>query len=165
MVMKISKRTLSWRVSHITTFKNNQNGSQLLSNQLRNSHHATETMVLMVKTAIERYATALTDLWMAQMELLALEKNQKRSPTIKPMPRPEDHTKQLVMLRPHPPRQPLLTHGQLPRPLFKLTKLRKRMIRRMMMKMMKFPQTKLKKFPFFRLSPEECTLPTLEENE
>jgi hypothetical protein len=120
----------------------------------------------MVRTAIKRYATALMDLWMAHQELLALEKNQKTSLTIKPMPRPEDHTKQPVMPRPHPLRQHQLTHGQLPRLSFKFKKLlRRMMIRRMMKMMMKFHQTKLKKFPSFRLLPVECTQPTLEENE
>jgi len=168
MVMRISMKTLSWRVSHITTSKNNlnKNGSQSLSSQLSPFHHVTETMVLMARTAIEKYATALMDLWMVQVELPALEKSQRISLTIKLMPRLEDHSKQLVMLRLPPPKQPQLTHGQHPRPSSKLKKLRRRMIRRMeKMKKTKFHQTKPRKFQFFKLSQEECTPPTLEENE
>jgi len=118
----------------------------------------------MARTAIEKYAVALMDLWMDQVELPALEKSQQTSLTIKLMPRLEDHTKPLVILLRHPPKQPPITHGQLPRPLSRLKKLRRRMIRKPK-KMMKFHQTKLRKFLFFKLSPEECTPPTLEENE
>lgn len=122
-----------------------------------------ETTVQIPRTVIDQYAAVLMDLRMAHQELLALEKSQQTSLTIKLMLKPEDHTKPPVIPPQHHPRPPQLTHGPLPRLSSKPRKPRRRMIKKM--RRMKFPQTKLRRFQFFRLSPEECTPPTLEENE
>merc|ERR1712178_25741 len=93
-----------------------EDSTQLRLPPLEHSQLATETTDQMERTALERPALEPTDQWTDQLEPHALEPNQMISHITTLTQLPEDHTRPVV-ISPQPPQsQPLLIHGQLPRP-------------------------------------------------